>query len=224
MAFPPQSFFGTPKARLVGPELIQSRLVGHPFRHISPKSGEKSLPNQRAFSSATMCRHRARIRPNSLMTIASFFNRKKKSSPCGPYFAGTFQCADAVRKRTLSHGSKSGQTLSHNGLFHISGTMPEPSRPQPLKTNSTTGLEPKVNFYRDSPRTSKIVSRAKILSLRCSFHSPRGVFFLPKKCCLCILGLKKSSHLSLAAFIFQRALAILTFIWLPNSRGLLISS
>ena len=70
---------------------------------------------------------------NSLRTIGSFFKRKKKSSPCGPCFPGTFQCVDAVRKRTLSHGSKQGQTLSHKGFFHISGTMPEPSRPQAIE-------------------------------------------------------------------------------------------
>ena len=67
---------------------------------------------------------------NSPRTIGSYFKRKKKSSPCGPYFPGTFQCVDAVRKRTLSHGSKKGQTLLHKCLFHISGTMPEPTRPQ----------------------------------------------------------------------------------------------
>ena len=31
---------------------------------------------------------------------------KRKSSPCGPYFPGTFQCVEALQRRTLSHGSK----------------------------------------------------------------------------------------------------------------------
>ena len=38
----------------------------------------------------------------------------------------------AVRKRTLFHGSKQGQTPSHSGSSHIFGTMPEPSRPQAI--------------------------------------------------------------------------------------------
>ena len=70
---------------------------------------------------------------NSLRTIGSLFRTKKKSSPCGPHFPGTFQCVDAVRKRSLSHGSNYGHTLSHKSLFHISGTMPQPSRPQAIE-------------------------------------------------------------------------------------------
>ena len=42
----------------------------------------------------------------SLWAIGSCFRRKKKSSPCGPYFFGTCQCVEAVRKRTLSQRSK----------------------------------------------------------------------------------------------------------------------
>ena len=45
-------------------------------------------------------------RTNSLRTVGSFNKRKKKSSPCGPYFAGTLYCVEAVRKRTLSHASR----------------------------------------------------------------------------------------------------------------------
>ena len=36
----------------------------------------------------------------------SFSIRKKKSSPCGPYFPGTFHSMDAVGEHTLSIGSK----------------------------------------------------------------------------------------------------------------------
>ena len=38
--------------------------------------------------------------------LGSFRIRKKKSSLCGPYFPGTFLSMDAVRKHTLSIGSK----------------------------------------------------------------------------------------------------------------------
>ena len=60
-----------------------------------------------------------------MLSLFRLKNRARIRSPCGPYFPGTFRCVGAVRKRTLSHGSKKGQTLSHKGLFHISGTMPE---------------------------------------------------------------------------------------------------
>ena len=42
----------------------------------------------------------------------SCLTRKKRGSPCGPYFPGTFQQEDAVRRRTLSRWSKQGQTPS----------------------------------------------------------------------------------------------------------------
>ena len=69
-------------------------------------------PTERHFSSAIMCgpskAHAFTVSaetqgPNSttsLRTVGSFFKRKKKSSQCGPYFHGTFQCVEAVRKRT----------------------------------------------------------------------------------------------------------------------------
>ena len=45
---------------------------------------------------------------NSLRTIGSFFNRKKKRSPYGPYLPGTFHCEEVVRRRTLSQASRKG--------------------------------------------------------------------------------------------------------------------
>ena len=92
-------------------------LFGQRYLHVSPKSGE-SLSNRRAFSTSIMCTpirgHAFTVSAemqgsnsiNSLRTIGSFFRRKKKSPPCGPYFPGTFQCVETVRTRTLSHGSK----------------------------------------------------------------------------------------------------------------------
>ena len=39
-------------------------------------------------------------------SVAGSCIRNKKSSPCGPYFPATFHFMDAVRKHTLSIGSK----------------------------------------------------------------------------------------------------------------------
>ena len=145
-----------------------AKLFGQPYLHISPKSGEKSLSDRRAFSSAILCRPiKAHVftvsaetqgpnSTNSLRTVGSFFRRKKKSPPCGPYFLGTFQCVEAVRIRTLSHGSKQGQTLSHKSVPHLLAPCLSPLGHKALKTNSTTGLEPIVSLDSDSPRTSKL--------------------------------------------------------------------
>ena len=111
--------------------LLHTKLFGQPYLHISPKPGEKSLSDRRALSSAILCRPiKAHVftvsaetqgpnSTNSLRTVGSFFRRKKKSPPCGPYFLGTFQCVEAVRIRTLSHESKQGQTLSHKSVPHL---------------------------------------------------------------------------------------------------------
>ena len=59
-------------------------------------------------------------RTSSLMTIGSFFKRKKKSSPYGPYLPGTFHHEEVVRRRTLSRASRKGhRTSSHNGSTHL---------------------------------------------------------------------------------------------------------
>ena len=50
------------------------------------------------------------------IVASSFGMKKKKSSPCGPHFPGTFHSTDAVRKHTLSIGSKEGQTPSLIGF------------------------------------------------------------------------------------------------------------
>ena len=63
---------------------------------------------------------------------------RRRGSPCGPYFFGTFQCVGAMCRRTLSHGSKWGQTPSHSGLSQISGTMLEPSRPQVIENHDSS--------------------------------------------------------------------------------------
>ena len=63
-------------------------------------------------------------RTSSLMTIGSFFKRKKKSSPCGPYLPGTFHCEEGVRSRTLSQASRKGhRTCFHNGSIRPDTTL-----------------------------------------------------------------------------------------------------
>ena len=57
----------------------------------------------------------------------SFLIKKKKSSPCGPYFSGTFHSMDAVRKYTLSIGSKWSQTPSQIGFSHKLWRKPTPA-------------------------------------------------------------------------------------------------
>ena len=73
---------------------------GQPCLHTTPESGGESLSDRRVFSSAVMCRPKISLFSvemqgpnsiNSLRTIGSFIKRKKKSSPCGPYFLGTFR-------------------------------------------------------------------------------------------------------------------------------------
>ena len=48
----------------------------------------------------------------------SFYIKKKKSSPRGPYSPGTFHSMDAVRKYILFIGSQQGQTPSQIGFSH----------------------------------------------------------------------------------------------------------
>ena len=63
-------------------------------------------------------------RTSSLRTIGSFFIRKKKISPYGPYLPGTFHCEEVVRSRTLSQASRKGhRTSSHNGSTRSDTTL-----------------------------------------------------------------------------------------------------
>ena len=53
--------------------------------------------------------------------------KKKKSSPCGPHFPGTFHSMEAVRKHTLSIGSRWGQKLFQTGFSHKLWKKPAPA-------------------------------------------------------------------------------------------------
>ena len=48
------------------------------------------------------------ITPGTSTTLSVFriLQKSNRPSPCRPYFLGTFQCVEAVRRRTLSNGSK----------------------------------------------------------------------------------------------------------------------
>ena len=64
--------------------------------------------------------------PSSLFgTIAGFFwIRKRRSTPCGPHFPGTFHSIDTVRKHAVSHPSrakrppKSASPINFGGGHH----------------------------------------------------------------------------------------------------------
>ena len=109
---------------------------GHDDCHVDLSCGRRSYTHSSS-------------RTSSLRTLGSFFQRKKKSSPCGPYLPGTFHCEEVVRRRTLSHASRKGQMIfSHNGRIR-----PELPRPQVIAT--TTPQEPRANnsHSNDLPRT-----------------------------------------------------------------------
>ena len=84
-------------------------------------------------------------------------------------------------------------------------------------------LEPTLSHRSSAVRLFQALPRLcpePQLGLRGAFPTVPVAFYFFPKCCLCVLGHKKSSPLSLAAFIIQRTFAFLTFIWLLNSRCL----
>ena len=98
---------------------------GQPHLHMSPESRDRQPLDPASPSAANRC---TPISAHALSVSAetkglerhchreshrSFLMRKKKSSPCGPYFPSTFQQLDDVRERTTTHGSRQGQTPSH---------------------------------------------------------------------------------------------------------------
>ena len=128
------SYYSQPKeVSLAIHELIHSGLIGQPCLHMSPRSGDRLPLVPASPSAANKCRpisahalsvsaERQALHGTSFEATGSFATRKKQSPPCGRYFPGTFQQVNAVRKRTLSHGSKQGQTPSQNGPSQNLGT------------------------------------------------------------------------------------------------------
>ena len=148
---------------------------------------------------------------NSLRTIGSFFKRKKKSSPCGPYFLGTFQCVDAVRKRTLSHRSKEGQTLSHKGLFHISGTVLEPSRPQGTEYHFHNKSRAKKTSLARLLHALQIFVQCHNRVFEVLFPQFQSRFLFFPRWCLCVRSHKNPLSCLWPPSFFQRALAFFDF-------------
>ena len=68
-----------------------------------------------------------------------------------------------------------------------------PLRHKPLKTNSTTGLDPTVSLDTDSPRTSKLCPVPQ-LGLWGVFPTVPVAFYFFPKCCLCVLCHKNLLH------------------------------
>ena len=80
---------------------------------LSQETDHRLMPFHNAQVRNDQCTRLKRLRgdkdlatPHFMPPPAPSLKRKKKSSPCGPYFPGTFQCVEAVRRRTLSHESK----------------------------------------------------------------------------------------------------------------------
>ena len=94
-------------------------------------------------------RHRGRFFPN----------QEEKELAMRPYFPGTFHSTDAVRRHTLSHGSKKGQTPSQIGFSHRRWRKPTlaigdrflhkvlgPTKPSSTNSPNTSELSPVVLF------------------------------------------------------------------------------
>ena len=99
--------------------------------------------------------------------------KKKKSSPCGPYFLGTFQTLVVVRKPTTSHGSRNGQTLSQKGPSHI------PHLFQNLWTNQ-------IGHHPQRPRHKQMTCVTRTHNLRTqtsTFISAFQTFLRLRQCC-----------------------------------------
>ena len=122
---------------------------GQPYLHMSPNSGDWPPLDPTSQSVASRCKpicaHALSVSAETQghgntsfdTTTCSFFMRKKESSPCGPCFPGTFQCVEAARKRTLSFGSKQGQTPSQKGRSHIFYKILAPAMLQAIAVTKT---------------------------------------------------------------------------------------
>ena len=88
---------------------LACRARGDPFRGL-PNQAKRCRPiSAHAFNISAETKG---LFGTSFETATFSFVDKKKSSPCGPDFPRTSQQVDAVRRRTLSHGSRQGQTPS----------------------------------------------------------------------------------------------------------------
>ena len=120
-------------------------------------STERHFPHP---SCADRSRHmlslfRLRCRVDQLTEDHRLFLQEEEELTMRPiYFPGTFRCVETVRKCTLSHGSKQGQTPSHIGVSRIFGAVPGPLGHRPWR----------AKYF-------KALSNASRGSLRCSPHN-----------------------------------------------------
>ena len=123
-------------------------------------------------------------RTSSLMTIGSFFRRKKKSSPCGHTSPGHSSAwrlwADAHCPKRPAKGHR---TSSHNGCIRPDTTL----LPGHCCLAST---RPRANFKYWSSTHFRDLSRATTGSSRSSSHCSSRVLFLPKNVIFCEPDLK----------------------------------
>ena len=156
-----------------------------------------------------------KVSPTSTVAC-SLCIRKKKSSPCGPYFPGTFHSMDAVCRHTHDPSGPSEadrflpQTLEEANARHC-------------ETPFHQALGPKL-LIRIFHTHSRALSSATIGSLRYSSHKVLMLFRFFLRCCL--YAWCRSIHCSpapLVSFIFQKAFAFWASCGFFTPTALLIS-
>ena len=115
-------------------------------------------------------------------------------------------------------GSKKSLTLSHKGLSHIFGSMPEPTGPQAIKSNSTTSLEPKVSLNNDYQPTSRLVQRHNWV-FEVLFPQFQSRFISSQNVVLALWVIKNLTTIS-CRLRPPECPRFLTCLWLLNSRCL----
>ena len=147
------------------------------------------------------------------IVAGSFWIRKKKSSPCGPYFPGTFHSADVVPEHTLSRGPSWAKRPPRSAFFHKLWRKQTPAIARHPSTNHSCR-----DLWFTTFHTFQRFIQRNIGSLRCFSQGANLVSFLPRMLSSRV-GSLYSSPASLAAFIFQKGFSFLGFLWLlhPHS-------
>ena len=127
---------------------------------------------------------------HSLETVVCDINRKKKSSPCGPYFPGTSKRVCCAQTNAVPRGSKKAQTLSN-------------------KTFSTS-------LDTHSPRHFEALFSAIVGSLRVLFPQFQSRLISSQNVVFAFWTIKTISPV-FGGLHFPESSRFLTFIWLPYS-------